>query len=457
MPRTPFLEKTGSIRALGGGFIAMLLFFLWITYAVFNKSFVDYVPVTLTTTTAGVSLPSNADVKLRGMIVGEVRSIKPTADGVLMNIRMTPAGIKQVPRGATAEIVPKTLFGEKYISLIPPATSTGEMLQAGDNISRANVPIEVETLLNDLYPLLEAVPPAEISYTLTAVSTALEGRGEKLGASLVTANDYLKKLNPDVPQLIDDLIKLGKVSDGYANAMPEIGRLLKNSVVTGNTVVAKRSQLQAFYQEGTKLSDTLTAFLKENGDNLITVGKESRPVLQVISDYSRVFPCVLRGVTDITPKLNSTFRNDRLNIKISLISEQDQPTGYGQDESGVIPNKATIDAEPLARPTCHTLPNSPFTHAAGNRSPGAPFEVYKLLGLTNDHKKFRTAAAAGDDALINLVQPSADGVDTAAQRSDLNALLGASLGMAQSDVPDLASLLVGPMFRGAEVKISEAR
>ena len=457
MPRTPFLEKTGSIRSLGGAFIAMLLFFLWITYAVFNKTFVDYVPVTLTTTTSGLSLPSNADVKLRGMIVGEVRSIKPTADGVLMNIRMTPAGIEQVPRGVTAEIVPKTLFGEKYISLIPPATSTGEMLQAGDNISRADVPIEVETLLNNLYPLLEAVPPAEISYTLTAVSTALEGRGEKLGASLVTANDYLKKLNPDVPQLIDDLIKLGKVSDGYANAMPEIGRLLKNTVVTGNTVVAKRSQLQAFYQEGTKLSDTLTAFLKENGDNLITVSKESRPVLQVISDYSRVFPCVLRGVTDITPKLNSTFRNDRLNIKISLISEQDQPTGYGQGESAVIPNKATIDAEPLARPTCHTLPNSPFTHAAGNRSQGAPFEVYKLLGLTNDHKKFRTAAAAGDDALINLVQPSADGVDTAAQRSDLNALLGASLGMAQGDVPDLASLLVGPMFRGAEVKISEAR
>ncbi|MGZ5402646.1 MAG: hypothetical protein ACXWDA_05825, partial [Aeromicrobium sp.] len=79
MPRTPFLEKTGSVRALGVGFIAMLLFFLWLTYAVFNKTFIDIVPVTLTTPTAGASLPSNADVKLRGMIVGEVRSIEPTA------------------------------------------------------------------------------------------------------------------------------------------------------------------------------------------------------------------------------------------------------------------------------------------------------------------------------------------------------------------------------------------
>lgn len=455
MARTPFLEKTGSIRALGAGFIAMVLFFLWLTYAVFNKTFVDVVPVTLTTSTAGASLPSLADVKIRGMIVGEVRSVKPTPGGVKMNIAMTPSAMKAIPRGVTAQIIPKTLFGEKYIALIPPKILTGETLQAGDNIDRAVVPIEVETLLNDLYPLLEAVPPAELSYTLTAVSTALEGRGEQLGKTLVTYNDYLKKLNPDVPQLIDDLIKFGKVSDGYANAMPELGRFLKNSVVTGNTVVAKRSQLQAFYQEGTKLSETMTAFLKENGDNLIILSRESRPVLQVFSDYSIVFPCVLRAVTDIMPAIDSTFRGGGLNIDVSLISETNQPNGYSPDENGTIPSKAKLDAEDLAKPDCHTLPNSPYSHANKAKSP--PFRVFQLLGLKNDHKKFRSAAEAGDDALIDLVQPSVDGVDTEAERNDLKALLGANLGLPQGDVPDLGSLLVGPMFRGAEVTFSEAR
>ncbi|MBC7592444.1 MAG: MCE family protein [Kineosporiaceae bacterium] len=457
MARTPFLEKTGSIRALGVGFIAVLLFFLWITYAVFNKNFVDPVPITLTTSTAGLELPRNADVKLRGMIVGEVRSVKVTADGVKMNIAMEPSAMKVVPSGVTAQIVPKTLFGEKYISLMPPTIPTGQLLQAGDNISKTVVPIEVETLLNDLYPLLEAVPPSEISYTLTAISIALSGRGEQLGSTLVAANSYFEKINPDVPKLVDDLVKLGEVSDVYANAMPELGRLLKNTVVTGNTVVAKRAQLQAFYQEGTKLSDTLSAFLKVNGDNLITLSQESRPVLQVLSDYSEVFPCVLRGVTDITPKLNSSFRNERLNINLSIIAPDDQPTGYAVNENADIASKAKIDAEPLAQPDCHTLPNSPFTHDEGNRAPSPPFKVYELLGLKTDHNKFRSAAAAGDDALINLVQPSVDGVDTQSQQSDLKALLGASLGMAQSDVPDLASLLVGPIFRGAEVSVSEAR
>lgn len=454
MARTPFLERTGSLRVLGAAFIAMVLFFVWLTYAFFNKTFVDSVPVTLTASTAGSQLPKNADVKLRGMIVGEVRSFKLTKDGVKMNISMKPSMMKEIPRGVTAQIVPKTLFGEKYITLIPPKNTNGETLQAGDNISKAVVPIEVETLLNDLYPLLEAVPPAELSYTLTAVSTALEGRGEQLGETLVTANSYLKKFNPDVPVLIDDLIKFGKVSDGYASAMPDLGRLLKNSVVTGNTIVAKQAQLEAFYQESTKLSDTLTAFLTTNGDNLITLSRESRPVLQVVSDYSGTFPCVLRAMTEFTPKVSNTFRDDGLHINVKLIAEQNQPNSFNSGETARIPTKKELDNEVVANPSCLTLPNSPYDE--NNIAPAPPLRVFKLMGIDNDHNKFRSAAA-GDDSLINLVQPSADGVDTAAERSDLKALLGANLRMAQGDVPDLASLLLGPIFRGAEVTVSETR
>ncbi len=43
------------------------------------------------------------------------------------------------------------------------------------------MPIEVEKVLNDLYPLLRAVQPADINLTLNAIATALEGRGELIG------------------------------------------------------------------------------------------------------------------------------------------------------------------------------------------------------------------------------------------------------------------------------------
>ena len=458
MAKTPFLETPVAIRGLGAAFVALMVFFVWLTFAFFNKTFVSQVPVTLTTTNSGLSLPSNADVKLRGMIVGEVRSIQPNGEGIKIKIAMKPSAIKLIPRDVTAQIIPKTLFGEKYIDLLPPAHPDGQSLKAGDNITKAVVPIELEALLNDLYPLLEAVQPAELSSTLSAVSEALSGRGTQLGSTLKTANNYLEQINPDVGKLIDDAVKLGKVSDVYAAALPDLGRVLKNAVVTGDTIVAKRAQLAAFFDEGTKLSDTTTAFLKQNGDNIITVAHQGRPVIEMLSDYSKVFPCVLKSVSDITPKLNSAFRNNKLHIRISLIALQDQPTGYAADENATIPTKSVIDAEPLADPSCHSLPNSPYSHDAGHRRPKFPFEVFQKFGLKTTHSgKFRTPVASTDDPSTLLSGASIDGVDSVAQRDGLNTLLGASLGMTSSKVPDIASLLVSPIFRGSEVTVSEAR
>ena len=36
---------------------------------------------------------------------------------------MNPKLIKDVPQEVTAQLIPKTLFGEKYVALIPPTPS----------------------------------------------------------------------------------------------------------------------------------------------------------------------------------------------------------------------------------------------------------------------------------------------------------------------------------------------
>ena len=474
MARTPVLERSGSLKILGAAFVALMLFFLWLTYAFFNQKFVSSVPVTLLSSTTGVNLPQNADVKLRGVIVGEVRSVEADGKGVKLTLAMNPKLIKDVPAGVTAELVPKTLFGEKYVSLIPPATPGGESLKAGDVIEKANVPIEVETLLNDLYPLLDAVDPANLSYTLSAVSTALDGRGEKLGTTLVTLNSYLQKTNPDVPQLIDDINKLGTVSDNYAKAVPDLGRLLRNTVVTGNTIVAKKSQLAAFFQEGTALSNTLTEFTKQNGENFKTLAADGRPVLETVAEYSPTFPCFLTAMTDLIPRLDNAFRGGELHIHVLAIP---QPTHYAANENAAVTQAALddassgpaaknghdINAHNAATPTCLDLnqinngndgPNNPYS------SPAHPFtvpaDVYKLVGVKSDHGKFGdpsefNRSAAASISLQDLVQPSISGIDSASQRAAINTLLGGTLGMQPSSVPDIGSLLVSPILRGSDV------
>ncbi|VXA95910.1 MCE family protein [Aeromicrobium sp. 9AM] len=476
MARTPLLERSGSLKVLGAAFIALMLLILWVTYAFFTKAFVNYDAVTLKTDTTGVNLPQNADVKLRGMIVGEVRKVEPDGDGVKLLLAMNPKLIKDVPKDVTAQLIPKTLFGEKYVALIPPTHDDGETLQAGDTITKADVPIEVETLLNDLYPLLDAVDPANLSYTLSAVATALDGRGKELGETLVQANSYLQKVNPDVPQLIDDLTKLGTVSDGYANAMPDLGRLLRNTVVTGNTIVAKKAQLTAFFDEATALSNTLTTFTKDNGDNIKALSKLSRPILETVGEYSTTFPCFLGALHTLIPRLDSAYRDGRLHINVEIIAQPDaydanenlsatQKTFDDASNGAPAKNGKDIRADNAATPSCIDLNeiNKGKSHEKAISSQAHPFkipaDVYKLVGIKKPHAKFGSAAdfanrsAASSVSLEDLVQPSITGVDSAGERAELNVLLGGTLGMQPSSVPDIGSLLISPVLRGSAVEL----
>ena len=472
MARTPLLERSLSLKVLGAAFLAMLIFFLWITYAFFTKAFVNYDTVTLKTDTTGVNLPLNADIKLRGVIVGEVRKVESDGDGVKLQLGMNPKLIKDVPKDVTAQLIPKTLFGEKYIALIPPTELSGQSLKAGDTITKASVPIEVETLLNDLYPLLDAVDPANLSYTLSAVSSALEGRGTQLGETLVQANSLLQKTNPDVPQLVDDLVKLGTVSDGYAKAIPELGVFLRNTVTTGNTIVAKKAQLTAFFDEGTQLSDSLTKFTKANGENLATLANESRPVLQTVGTYSTTFPCFLKAMGKLIPRLDSAYREGMLHINVEVIP---QPDAYKPGEE-LVASKDKFDAassgaaaksgkdiraDNAATPTCldlNEINKGNETQYSSQANPfSIPASVYKLIGVKSAHAKFGAPSdfnRAAAVSLNDLVQPSVEGIDSASERDELNILLGASLGMSPSDVPDIGSLLVGPMLRGSGVSLS---
>lgn len=483
MAATPFAERPTSLKLLGAGLVLLMLFFVWLTYAFFSKAFVSTDDVTIDTGRAGLNLPKNADVKLRGMIVGSVKDIEPRDGGVRIVLGMKPDLIEQVPADVTAEIVPKTLFGEKYIALIPADDAGAGRLQAGDVIARAEVPIEVENLLNDLYPLLQAVEPAELSYTLTAVSQALEGRGEKLGETLVAANEYLTALNPDVPTLVDDLTKLGTVSDGYAAQMPTLGRFLENTVVTGNTVVAKRTQLAAFFDEGTRLANTLTDFVDANGENLEVLAAQNRELLSVTADYASTFPCFTGGMATVLPKLNSVLRNNTVHIDLELLAEQ--PTGYQLDENAVVPDNRTLDRSEQADPDAvryvdadnerGKLPNtlgavcedlkvfkenaddpSKWPYSQADPFQVAP-EIYKLVGVENSHNgKFGTDADFERAAVANLDaagfwNPSLADTDSAQQRDDVRRMAAAVAGVDVERVPDAASLLLSPILRGTEV------
>ncbi|WP_231123532.1 MlaD family protein [Nocardioides sambongensis] len=143
----------GSTRVLGVVFVALVVLSVYLVYATFTKKFADYEEVTLETSTIGLQLPNRADVKVRGVIVGEVLQSEASGpDGADITLGIYPDKLDVVPANVSGAIVPKTLFGEKYVSLVIPASGPDGTLRAGDVIDRTETSTEVEAVLNDLYP-----------------------------------------------------------------------------------------------------------------------------------------------------------------------------------------------------------------------------------------------------------------------------------------------------------------
>ena len=145
---------TRQHKLLGVVFLALVVLAGYLVYATFTKKFTDYDRVTVETSKIGLQLPARADVKIRGVQVGEVLDMDATSEGAELTLGLFPSKIGTIPENVTASIVPKTLFGEKYVSLIVPDDPSGTSIRAGDTIKRTVVSTEVEKVLSDLYPCL---------------------------------------------------------------------------------------------------------------------------------------------------------------------------------------------------------------------------------------------------------------------------------------------------------------
>jgi phospholipid/cholesterol/gamma-HCH transport system substrate-binding protein len=368
------MRQTLVNRAAGVVFAVLLVAGAWYTYAVFNQTFADVVHVSVQAPRAGLQLPKNADVKVRGVIVGQVRSAESNGDGALLDVVIDSGKIGEIPSNVTARILPKTLFGEKYLELDVPGVPSATSLRAGDVIKQASVSIEVQQVLADTYPLLTAVQPEQLAYTLNALSTALDGRGAALGDNLVRLDDLLQQVNPLVPQMITDLTKLDQVSDVYREVLPDLAIMLDNTVLTGNTIVEKREQLAAFLDNVTGLSDTTRAFLEANADNIVEVSQLSQPTLELFAKYAPEYPCLTQGLVNWIPRMNSVYRDHIFHINLELIPQQ--PTGYGPADDPVYGAQNG--------PHCETLPNPPYSQSNPGPQP-APGVVDD--GVESDHGK----------------------------------------------------------------------
>ncbi|WP_432080774.1 MCE family protein [Streptomyces sp. WAC 04229] len=411
--------KTLGHRFAGVVFLLVPALLIWLAVAVYDKEFTESDPVVVETGSAGNQMHPGAEVKLRGVVVGEVREIDATGAGARLTLAMKPGSLDHVPSDVRAQMLPTTLFGERFVALVPPENPSAEPLAAGAVVpqDRSANAIELQQVLDDVLPMLTAVQPQKLAATLSAVSQALEGRGERLGETLSLLDEHLAEFNPNLPALNRDLKELVKVSHVYADAAPDIITALTDFTTTSGTLAEQEAELAATLGATTRTSEDVTAFLRKNQDNIIRLSATSRPTLELLAEYSSAFPCTLRTLAESVPAM-------------------DKALGKGTDRPGIHVDVTTVPSRGAYRPGRDT---PVYDSGGGPRCPSVPY-VGALPRPTA-----RTASTAADQDLGPANSPSENDL--------VNELLAPAAGESPADLPDWSSLLVGPVYRGTEVAL----
>jgi phospholipid/cholesterol/gamma-HCH transport system substrate-binding protein len=425
-------------HALGTVFLAALLAFVVFCVGMYNGWFATNAGVTLRVERAGLQLLEGSDVKLRGILVGSVRSITSDGSVALIGLDLDPDALDLVPANVEARLVPKTLFGEKYVDLVTPEAAADERIEAGAVISedRSESALEINRVLDNVLPLLRAVPPQDLSMTLNALSTALDGRGDQLGETLVSTGTYLEQLNPYLPQLQRDMAALADVARIYDDAAPDLLATLDNLLTTAGTVVDEQENLGQFLREVAGAADRTAGLLNAVGDDLVRVNAVSRPVVQLLKEYSPMFPCFWRGYAILQPQIQEATGQTPETENFAHIVATFVPPVPEYEYPINLP-----EYNDTRGPNCYGLP-----------VPGEPTPKVQFADGTEDDPRFTSRAQPGP-ASGSSVRPSAMRGGLTSGVDPVDALLAPTLGVPAQDVPAIGGLLWSPVVSGTEVSL----
>jgi virulence factor Mce-like protein len=451
--------KVIRVRLQGVAFLVVLALLLGLSVATYNKAFTEVARVTLETDTAGNQLQEASDVKVRGVIVGDVREVKASEEGATIELAIDPDYLEQIPADVTARLLPKTLFGERFVSLELPEQPGQERLSDGDVIGqdRTENAIELQRVIDDTLPLLQAVHPDDLSYTLGAVADALRGRGDDLGANLAATGEYFGEINTVLPELQADISGLADFADTYEGAADDLLAVLDNLAVTNRTVVDQAEQLRRTFTVGASSANVTAGFLETNERNLISLAETSRPVLGLLAEYSPMYPCLLEGLSRSVPRIGETFGADgdpALNLNIQVVFPPRNPYQPGDqpiyaDTSGPdCRGLENIDAE-IAQGQSgeYYCPYPPNDGVDSPESAERPEPACYRGGPDDGGNPPPEAAATAGQALPYHLAGSTAELDF------VRSILAYQTGTEADDVSDLAASTLAPLLRGKSVML----
>jgi phospholipid/cholesterol/gamma-HCH transport system substrate-binding protein len=302
---------------------------------------------------AGQGLLSGSDVKIHGVNVGKVSTIRLV--GGRARIRLTIDKAEKIPVDAEAIIRPKTLFGEKFVDIAPGADeATGPFLKDGDTIKHTLGGFEFERVLSDVYPILKSFKPEELGTIISTLARGGEGTGANVNHSfhnLATIASAQADNVKETQQFIDDLAAL---SDTLAAKADATAQGIHDAHVALPVLNARSAEFTQALSSLSRMTGDVADLLENNKPLLHKLATEGGKPLAAIDAKIGQLPATVTGLRQFFETLAESgigvpYGNGTVaKVKIIIGDNSCQPALM--DCSGDLPKAFGSLQRPIAKP-----------------------------------------------------------------------------------------------------------
>ncbi|MFC6011597.1 MlaD family protein [Nocardia lasii] len=291
--RGPTMKQLYLAGAAGLVVLGLILTFLMARY---EGYFVPKTKVVAKLGTTGDGLPSEADVKFRGVLVGSVDGVDVQQQGAIQNVRINlkPDLADDIPANVTARVVPSNLFAVTSVELVYNGSDT-TFLKAGSVIEedRSKGTIALQDTLTSVREILDQIDPVQFGRVLGTLTQALDGSGRVPGSTIQRLDEWVTQVADAGPNLTGILNDFSGAAHALNESAPELLDVLGKSVQTANTIATNRQGLMDVITGVSATTVRLDDLFMLNGD----AGK------QITTDGAVVFGALAYDPTGISKSL----------------------------------------------------------------------------------------------------------------------------------------------------------
>ncbi|WP_240487137.1 MCE family protein [Actinomadura flavalba] len=271
--------------------------------------------------TSAVGLYPGADVRILGMPVGEVVSVKPTGDAVRVELKYESK--YKVPANAQAVIVNQTLVADRYIQLTPAYTG-GPVMADGRTlaVAQTRVPVEVDQVGSSLNDLSKALGPdgananGSLSRLLEVGANTFEGQGDDVRKTISDTSKMLSTLSADRGDIAKTIENLRIITGSMKANDQQIKQFSARLNGVSGQLVGEKEELTAALET---LGPTLRNVQKFVKDNRGELSESTRQLAQItgvlvkqkdaLAEVLEVGPLAINNLARAYDPISGTIHN----------------------------------------------------------------------------------------------------------------------------------------------------